>query len=116
MADVTTSAEFLSSRFLGPGAAPSGGAAVYTGQVAVDFGANGDLVIAAVTGQAWVTAAAGICLTIQPNPLDHSTEDVLLEQMLATVGDYVVGDGFSIYVHAPNSTWGRYSIKWVGTV
>ena len=82
--------------------------------VSVDFGANrSDMIKVTVTGQTWVTTSSIIVATVVPG-LDHEAEEVLMEQISATVTNLVAGTGFDLYLHAPNSTWGRYKVNILG--
>lgn len=82
--------------------------------VTVDFGAGSDLATAVVTGQAWVTSASAITATLGSATADHDAEDGLIEGITLTVADLVVGDGFTVYAHAPYGTHGQYSINCTG--
>jgi hypothetical protein len=90
-----------------------GGSTTYTASASVDFGANDDLVQVTVSA-AWITSTTKLFLTLESDPLDHDTEDVLLEELKVTYGNVVVGTSFDIFVHAPNETWGRYVVDIIG--
>jgi hypothetical protein len=93
------------------------GTTVRSGSATVDFGSPTEdgFASVAVTGQTWVTAdaiihakAAGIASA------DHDADDAAVECISCHVGTIVVGDGFTITAGAPNGTWGRYTIQWMG--
>ena len=45
---------------------------------------------------------------------DHDPEDAMLEGLTAYAGNIVDGVGFTIYVRAPQGTFGRYQINYLG--
>lgn len=80
----------------------------------VDFGAVNDLATVAVSAT-WV--AAGSVLVCQVAGIandDHDIEDALLEQITVHAYDISPGVGFSVRAHAPQTTWGRYTINVTG--
>lgn len=62
----------------------------------------------------WATASSIIVCTPVANTADHDGEDALLEGIIASVTALSAGVGFTITAHAPNGTWGRYTINCVG--
>lgn len=95
-------------------AAGGGGGGLNTGSVTVDFGATpSDLAVVTVS-ETWVTATNHIFLSLEAFAADHDPEDVVLEQLTATVGNRVVGVSFDIFVAAPTSTWGRFTCYYAG--
>jgi hypothetical protein len=85
----------------------------YVASVAVNFGARGDLVMVTVP-VSWIQSTTGLMFTILPNILDHDPEDVLLEGLICTYSNIIAATSFDLYVHAPQGTWGRYTIKAIG--
>ncbi len=82
--------------------------------VTLDFGAGDELAVTVITGQSWVTAASVITATAGAATADHDPEDAILEEMRISLGDLVVGDGFTVYGHAPYGTWGQYKVNCAG--
>jgi hypothetical protein len=101
----------------GTWAAPSGGggsgSSVFTASTTVDFGTSDDLVSATVAAT-WADTTKTIVLSILPNTTDHDYEDVIIEQLSCTYGNIVNGVSFDVFVHAPETTWGRYIINAIG--
>ena len=80
----------------------------------VDFGAVGDVATVSVAAT-WVTASSIlVCQVAGIANDDHDEEDALLEQITANAYGISAGVGFSIRAHAPNTTWGRYTINVIG--
>lgn len=102
-------------RYIAGGA--GGGSTVYTGSATVDFGSPGEdgFATVAVTGQSWVTSDAIITATAAAiTSADHDPDDAAVECLSCHVGTISVGSGFTISVGAPNGTWGRYTVQWMG--
>ena len=89
--------------------------ALETASGTVDFGTtegNGDAsVFVAAT---WVTASSIIVISPGAATADHDAEDVLLEQITASVTELTAGVGFTITAHAPYGTWGQYTFNATG--
>jgi len=82
--------------------------------VEVDFGTVGDVATASVAAT-WVTASSVLmCQVAGIANDDHDEEDALLEQITANAYSISPGVGFSVRAHAPNGTWGRYTINVIG--
>jgi hypothetical protein len=80
----------------------------------VDFGAVGDVATVYVAAT-WVTASSIlVCQVAGIANDDHDVEDALLEQITVNAYGISASVGFSIRAHAPNTTWGRYTINVVG--
>lgn len=80
----------------------------------VDFGAVND-VATVVVPATWVTASSVlICQVAGIANDDHDIEDALLEQITVNAYDISAGVGFSVRAHAPQTTWGRYTINVIG--
>lgn len=80
----------------------------------VDFGAVGDVATVSVSAP-WVTASSVlVCQVAGIANDDHDVEDALLEQITVNAFDVIPATGFSIRAHAPNTTWGRYTINVIG--
>jgi hypothetical protein len=88
----------------------SGGSSILTATAEVDFGSVGTSMMEVIVPAAWAGTATPFSVTISPNLTDHDYEDVIVEQMKAIVGEVDVGIGFTVYVHAPEDTWGRYNV------
>jgi hypothetical protein len=68
-----------------------------------------------VTGQSWVTADSFInCKVLGLTTADHTPEDAIIEGVKFEINNIVVGTGFDIIGHAPEGTYGKYSIKCLG--
>lgn len=68
-----------------------------------------------VTGQAWVAADSYIeCKVLGLTTADHTPEDAILEGVKFEINNIVVGTGFDIIGHAPEGTYGKYTIKCLG--
>lgn len=69
-----------------------------------------------VTGQAWVSAGSIIVVSIAGGTANHPDPDEpAVEDIVVTVGNLVVGVGFTISAYAPNGTWGSYFVNAIGT-
>lgn len=80
----------------------------------VDFGSVGDVATVSVAAT-WVrTASVLVCQVAGIANDDHDIEDALLEQITVHAYDISNGVGFSVRAHAPNTTWGRYTINVIG--
>lgn len=87
---------------------------LHSGTVDIDFGKDGtlsqnDLVIITVPAL-WVTPTTKIICFVQNDGVDHDSEDVYLENIVATVYNIVSNTSFDIIAVAHNLTWGRYKI------
>jgi hypothetical protein len=72
-------------------------------------------VVKTVTGQSWVTAGSYIeCKVLGLTTDDHTPEDAILEGVQFEINNIVVGTGFDIIGHAPEGTYGKYSVKCLG--
>jgi len=68
-----------------------------------------------VTGQTWVTAGSYIeCKVLGLTTADHTPEDAILEGVRFEIDNIVAGTGFDIIGHAPEGTYGKYSVKCLG--
>tara|TARA_R110000822_G_scaffold17007_1_gene57496 strand:- start:153 stop:1805 length:1653 start_codon:yes stop_codon:yes gene_type:complete len=68
-----------------------------------------------VTGQAWVTADSYIvCNVLGITTADHTPEDAILEGVKFNINNIVAGTGFDIIGHAPEGTYGKYTVKCLG--
>lgn len=71
--------------------------------------------IKTVTGQTWVTADSFItCKVLGLTTDDHIPEDASLEGVRFEIDNIVAGTGFDIIGHAPEGTYGKYSVKCLG--
>jgi hypothetical protein len=65
-----------------------------------------------VTGQSWVTANSFItCKVLGLTSADHTPEDAILEGVQFEINNIVAGTGFDIVGHAPEGTYGKYTVK-----
>jgi len=81
----------------------------------VNFGTtegNGDASVSVAA--TWVTASSIIVVSPGAASADHDAEDALLEGLIASVTDLTAGVGFTLTVHAPSGTWGRYNFNAAG--
>lgn len=93
----------------------AGATAMSTIDIGVDFGTTvlEDLVTGSGTAP-WIGPTTIFFRpVILPNAADHDPEDVLLEEIDANVQD-VVGTTVNVNVFAPNTTWGRYTVRLIG--
>lgn len=68
-----------------------------------------------VTGQTWVTANSYIeCKVLGLTTADHTPEDAILEGVKFEINNIVAGTGFDIIGHAPEGTYGKYTVKCLG--
>jgi hypothetical protein len=69
-------------------------------------------VVKTVTGQTWVAADSYItCKVLGLTTADHTPEDAILEGVQFEINNIVVGTGFDIIGHAPEGTYGKYTVK-----
>jgi hypothetical protein len=69
-------------------------------------------VVKTVTGQSWVAADSYItCKVLGLTTADHTPEDAILEGVQFEINNIVVGTGFDIIGHAPEGTYGKYTVK-----
>lgn len=78
----------------------------------VNFGVSGDYVEITL-GSSRVTASSVVIPTLLSYPADHDPEDVLLENMEIFELSRIPGTSITFGVHAPNNTWGRYTVNCV---
>ncbi len=90
--------------------ASGSGVTIYTASAEVDFGTGSSTNAEAVISAAWAGDADLISVMISPNLTDHDYEDVVIENLKVVVGEVDPGVSFTVYVHAPDDTWGRYTI------
>jgi hypothetical protein len=65
-----------------------------------------------VTGQSWVAADSYItCKVLGLTTADHTPEDAILEGVQFEINNIVAGTGFDIIGHAPEGTYGKYTVK-----
>jgi hypothetical protein len=81
----------------------------YSTLVSVNFGTKGDIARATVTGLTWLTTDYRFGCQVVPNAT-HGAEDILIEQVEATIDNIVAGTGFDVVAHAPNGTGGVYAV------
>ena len=68
-----------------------------------------------VTGQTWVAADSYIeCKVLGLTTADHTPEDAILEGVKFEINNIVAGTGFDIIGHAPEGTYGKYTVKCLG--
>lgn len=89
---------------------------LHSGVVNIDFGNDGvlsdnDLVISTVLAP-WITANSKIVCFVENDGVDHTDEDVYIENIIATVYNIVPNVSFDIIAVAHNLTWGRYKITY----
>jgi hypothetical protein len=87
-----------------------------SGSVNIDFGKDGvlsenDLVIVTVPAL-WVLSTTKLICSVENDGVDHTGEDVYLENIIATVYNIVPNVSFDIIAVAHNLTWGKYIIKY----
>jgi alpha-tubulin suppressor-like RCC1 family protein len=69
-------------------------------------------VVKTVTGQTWVAADSYItCKVLGITTADHTPEDAILEGVQFEINNIVAGTGFDIIGHAPEGTYGKYTVK-----
>jgi hypothetical protein len=93
------------------------GTTVRSGSAEVDFGnpVEDGWASVVVTGQSWVTSDAVILAKVAAvTTADHDPDDAACEGLSCHVGTIAAGTGFTITVGAPNGTWGRYTVQWLG--
>lgn len=72
-------------------------------------------VVKTVTGQTWVTAGSFItCEVLGITTADHTPEDAIIEGVQFRIDNVVAGTGFDIMGHAPEGTYGKYTVKCLG--
>jgi hypothetical protein len=68
-----------------------------------------------ITGITWPTADMFIeCKILGLTSSDHTPEDAILEGVKFEIDNIVPGTGFNIMGHAPEGTYGKYTIKCLG--
>lgn len=72
--------------------------------------------IKTITGITWITPNTFVdCKVLGLTTADHTAEDAILEQVSFEINNIVGGTGFDVIGHAPNGTYGKYSIKCQGS-
>jgi hypothetical protein len=87
--------------------------ALHSGSVNIDFGISGDVLITTVPA-VWVTTShyGKIKCEVLNDGVEHSGEEVYIENVLANVYNIVNGVSFDIITVAHNSTSGKYVVKY----
>ena len=68
-----------------------------------------------LTGITWVTDSMFLnCKVLGLTSSDHTAEDAILEGVNFEINNIVGGTGFDIIGHAPEGTYGKYTIKCLG--
>ena len=68
-----------------------------------------------LTGITWVTGSMFLnCKVLGLTSADHTPEDAILEGVRFEINNIVGGTGFDIIGHAPEGTYGKYTIKCLG--
>lgn len=80
--------------------------------VTVDFGASGSLATATLTAP-WITLSSVLVVSPGGATADHDAEDVLIEQIQASVSAVAAGS-CTVMAFAPAGTWGQYTFNLVG--
>jgi hypothetical protein len=76
---------------------------------------DGSYVVKGITGQSWVTADSFItCKIMGLTSADHTAEDAIMEGVQFEINNIVPTVGFDIIGHAPNGTYGKYTVKCLG--
>lgn len=86
------------------------------GSITMDFGVSpfGDICLGTVAAS-FVTSATRInCQPLLTTTDDHDPEDVLLEEIIVRPMNITPGVGFDLMAYAPNGTFGKYLIQWMG--
>jgi hypothetical protein len=69
-----------------------------------------------LTGITWVTDSMFLsCKVLGLTSADHTAEDAILEGVNFEINNILGGTGFDVIGHAPNGTYGKYSIKCQGS-
>jgi hypothetical protein len=76
--------------------------------VEIDFGQGSDFATVAVADPN-VGSQSRASATLIGATADHDPEDPIIEGLLVNVV-MTPSVGYTIYVHAPNGTWGRYNV------
>ena len=82
----------------------------------VDFGTDAGeySTTTVVTGQTWVTSSSSIIATAVDYAGNNSAEDAAVDGLTISVGDIVVGTGFTLYASSPFGSVGQFKIACVG--
>jgi len=73
------------------------------------------LVTKTLTGITWATASSFItCKVMGLTSADHTAEDAIIEGVQFEINNIVGGTGFDIIGHAPEGTYGKYTIECLG--
>lgn len=91
---------------------PLGGAGGNVAIAQVDFGLSGYYAETTVTAS-WASPNIVITPTLPTTP-DHDPEDAVLEGLVAGLVAVDPGVSFTIGVHAPTGTWGRFDFSCIG--
>jgi hypothetical protein len=106
-----TGAKFLRDDYTWQAPAATGGGNGV--EVTVSFGASfTEYASTVVTGQAWVTGTSKIVVTASSTAAE--AQDALLHGFRFAVTDLVVGNGFTLHVHAPVEAKGDYTFFCIG--
>ena len=89
----------------------------YSGQSTLDFGStdNGgsDYMVAQTTVSAtWLTASSFPTVTVCTGQDHTDSDDAMVEELLATVGNIVIGTSFDVILWAPNGASGKYAVNY----
>ena len=88
----------------------SGSSTVYTATAEVDFGSTSSTNVEVSVPAVWAGTISPFNIDVSPNLTDHDYEDVLIEGIRAIIGTINPGVGFTVFVHAPEDTWGGYNV------
>jgi len=68
-----------------------------------------------LTGLTWAASDSFIsCKIMGLTSADHTAEDAILEGVQFEINNIVPGTGFDIIGHAPEGTYGKYTVKCLG--
>jgi hypothetical protein len=72
-------------------------------------------IIKTLTGITWVTDSMFLnCKVLGLTTADHTPEDAILEGVRFEINNILGGTGFDIIGHAPEGTYGKYTVKCLG--
>lgn len=91
---------------------PPGDTTIYSVTGTLDFGStdNGDCSTSIVASWA---GSIPYTYKVNVNATDHDIEDIIIEGISVSVYEDS-GVGFNVYAHAPNGSWGRYTVTVLG--
>jgi len=69
------------------------------------------LVTLTVTGLSWMESDHFISCKIMATSSDHTPEDAILENIRLESTNILAGTGFDLHAHAPNGTYGKYTVN-----